>query len=414
MRLIQSKDLLQLFEQRVMSSKKIDIASAWATSSKSLGTLARAAKGRDIRSIIGTSGRATDPDALDELERIGELRLAEQYPMFHPKIYIFRGSEKSFAWIGSANFTAAGGFGRKDEQDAPGNTEALFETQDCEAAAQWFEKKWGEFQELRPGKLEEYRQEWSKRPPSPSLRKIVAGPRIGTEDRHRFLDEVDDWRGYIRALKECDAWWRHKLRDSRVKFSVLGKRDSWFHTISMLRPMAKEEDWSRLEHEDSKKLLGLLGGEGGWALLGNMRGAAKACSSFVKEADVRRKIGEIVGRVITAEENEFPECAVEAINEIKGPQFDRYGMGVATRLLALARPDKCVSLNGQSRVLLVAKFRNVGQLTTPNGYGKMLQELYRQPWYCEPEPRDQNERELWSMRAALIDCFVYERPKSKR
>ena len=85
MRLIQSKDLLQLFEQRVMSSKKIDIASAWATSSKSLGTLARTAKGRDIRSIIGTSGRATDPDALDELERIGELCLAEQYPMFHPK-----------------------------------------------------------------------------------------------------------------------------------------------------------------------------------------------------------------------------------------------------------------------------------------------------------------------------------------
>lgn len=47
-----------------------------------------------------------------------------------------------------------------------------------------------------------------------------------------------------------------------------------------LRPLAESRDWSKLEAQECKKLLGVIGGEGGWALLGNMRGAVTACSSF--------------------------------------------------------------------------------------------------------------------------------------
>ena len=44
---------------------------------------------------------------------------------------------------------------------------------------------------------------------------------------------------------------------------------------------------------------------------------------------------------------------------------------------------------------------------TQNRYGLLLEALYRKPWYDVDEPSDPFERRLWSMRAALLDCFVY-------
>ena len=165
MRLIETGDLLPLFERRVLSSKKIDIASAWATPSKGLNILVNASRGQQVRSLIGISGRVTNPDALDELANIGELRLPARSGVFHPKLYLFHGNASSYAWIGSANFTVAGGFGQRRGRYSSGNTEILFETRDIEAAAKWFEQAWNDCGEMRSGQLEAYREEWSRNPP---------------------------------------------------------------------------------------------------------------------------------------------------------------------------------------------------------------------------------------------------------
>ncbi|MDE0679338.1 MAG: phospholipase D family protein [Gammaproteobacteria bacterium] len=399
-------NIVEEFRKNLEWATRIDIASAWATRTESLSALVQEVerRGISVRAIVGISGRATDPDALRLLQEAGELRIADDPPLFHPKFYHFQGQAKAVAWIGSANFTAAGGFGQRGEQHAPQNTETLFETRDVAAAAEWFEAEWKEHEEVCREQLEKYRQERKKRPPEPSIKRIVHAPNIGPDARSVFLDEAKDWGGYVRALEECDTWWKHQRR---CKFSVLGETDSWVHTIARLRPLAESRDWSKLEAQECKKLLGLIGGEGGWALLGNMRGAGTACSSFEKDSVLRRRIGEIVERVVNAKDHEFPEYAVKAVNAVE--ELDGYSIGIATRLLAIARPDRCVSLNGQSRRLLVARFPNVGRLSTTGGYGRLLQQVYRQPWYHASEPEDQCELEWWGMRAALLDCFVYER-----
>ena len=402
-------NIVEEFRKNLEWATRIDIASAWATPTESLNALVQEGgrRGISVRAIIGISGRATDPDALRFLQEAGEIRIADDPPLFHPKIYLFHGQAKAVAWIGSANFTTAGGFGHKAQPTMLYNTETLFETRDFEAAAEWFEAVWNVHQEVRPEQLEEYREKWKKRPPGPSLKRIVQAPRVGINARGIFFDEVKDWGGYVRALKECDTWWKHH---SHGEFSVLGETESWFHTIAKLRPLAESRDWSKLDTLECKKLLGLSGGEGGWALLGNMRGAGTARSSFENDLHLRRRIGEIVGRVVNARNHEFPECAVQAVNAVKG--FRGFSMGVATRLLAIARSDRCVSLNGQSRGLLVARFPNVGKLSTTNGYGRLLRQVYGQPWYRATEPEDQRELEWWGMRAALLDCFVYERSRT--
>jgi hypothetical protein len=93
-----------------------------------------------------------------------------------------------------------------------------------------------------------------------------------------------------------------------------------------------------------------------------------------------------------------------------------FGPAIATRLIALVRPDRGISLNkgsirglsmwltGRSEPSLPVDEKGYLQL-----YLRLLYWLYSQRWYQASEPRDPRERIIWSMRAALIDCFVYER-----
>ena len=157
--------LSERFQENVECSTHVDIAVAWATKTSALDQLVNAVEenGVSLRIIVGTHGNATDPDALDRLNDIGEgvLRLApHEGPLFHPKVYIFRRKKDSIAWIGSANFTN-GGFGE--------NVEAVFETKKCESALSWFKNQWDECDELTANAIEEYRARRRLNPPPPIL-----------------------------------------------------------------------------------------------------------------------------------------------------------------------------------------------------------------------------------------------------
>jgi hypothetical protein len=93
-------------------------------------------------------------------------------------------------------------------------------------------------------------------------------------------------------------------------------------------------------------------------------------------------------------------CAVEGVS-----------IGVATRLLALARPDVCVSVNGGSAPGLAkisGRSFTSAHIQNPENYQQVLDWVARQPWYKAQRPTDALETVVWDMRAALVDWFVYE------
>lgn len=166
------------------------------------------------------------------------------------------------------------------------------------------------------------------------------------------------------------------------------------------------EDWTQLTAEEAQILLGLYHDDNlDSDLLGNMHRARNACERFLEDQVVRQRVQEGMSPVIHASANAFPNVAIEAIEKISNVEY--FGIGIATRLLSLARPDRIVSLNGGSTKQLKEAFPEAGALSTQNRYGLLLEALYRKPWYDVDEPSDPFERRLWSMRAALLDCFVY-------
>ena len=169
MRLYTDEEILSRFEGRLEGATRVHIATAWATLGKQLDALGTAVRenGLEVRAIVGTHGNATDPAALERLKKLGELRLAGNEALFHPKVYIFEFSRKPITWIGSANFTRAG-FGG-------GNVEIMYETYYVKhfGFLWWFEEQWSQLKPATEEAINEYRKRRRRNPPSREFRKLV-------------------------------------------------------------------------------------------------------------------------------------------------------------------------------------------------------------------------------------------------
>lgn len=395
------------FEKKLASAKSVDIASAWATFGPALDLLCAARKERrvKIRAMIGTFGNATDPDALLKLREIGELCVvAGGKALFHPKVYIFRNDRESSVWIGSANCTRAG-FGR--------NEEVVYETDNYREAAAWFEKRWKELGGRSPASaIDKYRQRRRRQGVSRAAAQLAGQPEQGQWSRAELLEGAGSWPEYVAALERCDEFWAAE----GVDWTVLGEDCSYVHTIEQGKQVALRKNWIGLTDQERTILLGLRDGvDGMWGLLGSLiaAGEVKGVFNRSREAGNRRVLSRVrnaVETVIDAPDEKFPGIAVKALERIC--REDRFDHGTGTRLLTLARPDRLVSVNKGSRAGLATAFKFKGTKGTtlgrPKNYGLLLEKLYDKPWYSDQPGRSKQSRRLWSMRAALVDSFVYD------
>ena len=169
-KLFTGEDILSRFEKRIEKAVRVHIATAWATPGKQLDAL-KQKKGLEVRAIVGTYDNITKPSALKRLKKLGELRLAGNEALFHPKVYVFEfKSGKLVAWSGSANFTRAG-FG--DGRYGGGNVEVVYETDDVEPFLEWFEQQWNQLEPTTGEEINEYKKRRRRNPPSRKLRNLV-------------------------------------------------------------------------------------------------------------------------------------------------------------------------------------------------------------------------------------------------
>ena len=386
--LIDHRNILSRFAEHLTWATHVDIATAWATSNDGLRSLQQSGAAVGVRAVVGLWGNLTDPTTLRTLAEIGELRLVAATRRFHAKVFLFRGSGRLVAWIGSANFTS-GGFGM--------NEEALFETTNAQSVARWFDQLWNHCGPIGDHDIEDYAESRRRNPPHSPSPPPLSAVTAGTSNPADMLQTVDGWRDYVDALEQCDRWWA-----THFGWSVLGEIYSWSETIQILHDVIVRRDWRTLDDHDRRRLLGLTPGEG-WALLGRMRARARQTVFD----DHLATIQEIVHGVAVEPESAFPNAAVRAYAQLTA--LDGVGRGIATRLLTLARPDRFVSLNGASTTRLAASFAVApNTLSEPKNYGRLLEQVYGEAWYKDPRPVDAREETILWMRAALLDCFMYK------
>lgn len=405
--LITEDRLLDTLEENLASAHRLDVAVAWAGPGKALSLVLDFARKmpEGVRAIVGISGNATYPRALQDLHALTQLRVPDSYPLFHPKLFLFHKKDRVTAWVGSANLTRCG-----FEQ----NSELVSEIVDDGSFVRWFEDRWAGLKSDPSEIIKRYTNGW--RPPAPPAGK---GGATGTEvSDHQFgqlLQKVSDWKSFVDALRIANRYWTAKYG-----FSVDGESSSWLNTITLGNEIVRRESWKDLSKNDYQLLMGIEvnveGVTAGYGLLGSMRGAGDAKNVFNEASPqnlkTREKIRVALQPVLQAEAAEFPERAVDFIRTMAGLQG--FSGGVATRLLALARPDLAVSVNKGSRNALATwsglpatSLNKASNGTRASSYGSLLDFLGEQPWYASPEPRGVYERTLANARAALLDSLVY-------
>lgn len=407
---IGSADLNARFGESLKNATHVDIATAWATGGRHLQALAGATKRTsrpvEVRAIVGISGRATRPDALEELRKItgDHLRIIKSgNQLFHPKLYVFRSCERGVveqcAWIGSANFTNQGFGGHSGS-----NEEIMLEVGPgpaADALGTWFEQRWEDSRMDRSVAeiISQYKEDWERNPPQRDVRRMASG---SVSQRIDFLDDAHrpvNFEGYVRALRKCER----ELRDEA--WGVFGDTRSYMSAIGGRRAVVLGEDtWSQLDPELHVRLMGGTRGSDSdwWGLLGRVR--ASHWSVVESQQNV---IQDILREVDGAGDSAFPDIAVAALKELTS--FKHIGPGNATLLLTLARSDRLLSVNDESTKGLAAlSGMSPSTLGRPKNYRKLLEWLDTQPWYSTPCPDGDDAARIWRFRAALVDAFVYK------
>jgi hypothetical protein len=399
MELLETHQLLSAFEKLASKSSQIDIAVGWVTESDALLSLRKAAKrGARVRVVVGLSGNATTPTALRSLLEFADVRIGVcRSGTFHPKFYLFHSTTRSVCWIGSANFT-----GRAFSY----NLELVQESTDSGSAERWFKRLWRGLTSDPLKVIDKYCDEWTPPPQAPGF-EVVSRQSIVRSPIELILPPPKTWEKYVAALRLCDAY-KKEVHD---EFSILGEARSYLETISIGRELCHRRNWSSLTRDEANILLPNQERDGAWGALGSMKGAAKAISLFhSNRGGIRTRIRHILDPAFNAQtQDEFIQHSSEAISRIC--QIKRFKTAIATRLLALGRPDLGVSVNAGSAPglsTITGLSKNPRTLGNPSNYKLLLQWLYQQPWYKVGKPADSEGRTLWSMRAALLDAFVFK------
>ena len=416
MRLLRTRELTWRFEKHLEWATEVDIAVAWVTSCDAVAALIESAANTKVRIAVGLSGNATDPFALESLAGADGVALRIAGPprngIFHWKYYCFRRAGEATCWIGSANLTR-GGFHC--------NEEVVHEFDAGEAEArQWFEDLWSTLDCDPAGAISEYRERYVPPGRGPS----APEPSAHEPDRPGAEFGEWEWADFVRGLRVrhdyCHYVRHHHPHPQRVfggetPWDVFGETDSYLHTIAVGRTVARRRDWIHLSRRDSNILLGSDDGEGVWGLLGSMTGAGRVKHALNPDYNDARKVVEIRVRiraqlelVIKARDDDVVEQAQEAVRNIMG--IDGFGHGAATRLLSLARPDRLVSVNKESKRRIKKYFGRTLDIADgkkfADRYAEFLRWLYGHAWFKQ-EPSTGIEREIWSCRAALLDAYFY-------
>ena len=86
--------------------------------------------------------------------------------------------------------------------------------------------------------------------------------------------------------------------------------------------------------------------------------------------------------------------------------FKRAGMALASRLLAMKRPDTFVCVNNENREGLFSAFR-LSPRRDSEAYWELIERVWACTWWKVPPPVTGDEREVWQARAAFLDALFY-------
>ena len=384
-------ELLSNLSRLVKSYSNIAFAVAWASANTPVFKLLLKNPSRLKKAVIGTHFYQTHPDVLDAFVGSKAVRfILQPKGVFHPKIYIFWSATQWEALVGSANLTSGALTNNSqvavlltssDEGSKPLRRQIIA----------LIDRYWSVAAPVKKTEALAYHAIWLRQ--QPSLRRLSG--QYGKSKTRKSPAESSvmsmSWSQFLAAVRK-DA--RHGFEQ---RCGLLQVVRSAFTTHA---------DFASMELGLRKTIAGLPNDfDERWGWFGSMQGAGyyhQAVNENSRHLSVALDTVPLQGIVSRPQyENYISEF-------IKAFRNGRHGIGIASRLLALKRPDQFVCFDSKNRGGLCKDFgiKQTG-MTYERYWDELVERIMDSPWWNLPQPRTDNQRVVWDGRAAMLDAIFY-------
>ena len=375
-------------------------AVAWAGQPNRLFDQLKQGKNRIKQLVVGTHFHQTSPAFIQELRTHPQVRfILQPSGVFHPKIYLFRSGSEWAAVVGSANFTNAA-FTNNEEAavllastqgDSPVEFERLIRLVD---------KYWQQAEGISIEELERYKvlhKRWRE-----VARAFGATPGASKRRASKPLNNTLlplSWEEFVSRVKSEGS------HNCKRRLAVLEAARAAFHKYS---------DFSRMPLDLRRGIAGFNEvAPPDWLWFGSMKGAGRFKHLVRKKPDGISSALDCIpltGTVMSVDYEKFYQKFCQAFPLIAG-QRKGAGIAVASRLLAMKRPDVFVCYDSKNRVQLKSML-GLGSHLLPRDFDRYWSEvvlgIQATEWWRTPQPSDPVERCIWDNRAALLDALCYQ------
>jgi len=383
-------ELLAALQDLVAWAHDIKMAFAWAHSSNGKGPHWKALDLSKVRrAVIGTEFARTEPYALSKLNAMpGRLKvMINETGTFHPKVIIgFRGKSARVI-VGSANFTS-GAYSTNAELCIQ-----LSEQKDdpsIGALEKYIDDQWEKASAVDASWISKYEVAFERAKRQP----IVPIP--GSALDLATLERLDmSWSDFAARINGQEG--RKAGPDFHI--SVRGESPSYFEELDAAQQLFNRQiPFAQLAAPERMQLLGV--GKRSTGLLGSMRLAGNAKGLVSKDPQA---IGLVLDALpLTGDVSLVQaEALLRELTSLRG-----VGLGVATRLFAVKRPDLFVSVNRGSSPQLMALLDGK-VIRTVGNYVELLRRVWNTAWHRSDRPTKAADAALWDRRAALLDAALY-------
>ena len=384
--------LVKQLERLIQMYPNIAIATAWASADTDIFRALVQHEAKIVRAVIGTHFYQTHPDVLDQFVDSPKVKfMLQPNGVFHPKVYLFWNRDAWEVIVGSPNLTAAAL--TKNSEMSLLVTSGDGQPNLKQEVAKVIEHYWTIANTVLREEADNYRKLWKLK--ARDLKKVadIFGDRPANKPAVQSKVMSMDWDAYVAAVKKDNT---HGFEERlAVLKTIRDLFDRHAHFNDM--PLDARQGVAGLPSRTvpNSPWFGSMIGAG--TFYNRINEGHEAFSLALDEVP-------LTGEILKEHYDRFLAEYLKAYS--KG----RHGLGTATRLLAMKRPDVFLCVDGKNQAKLAEDVGIVraDKLNYERYWDEVVLRLMDSPWWQSPEPSRPKERALWHARAAMLDAIFYE------
>lgn len=375
--------------------KKYRIATAWASLGSKASVELLKNKDRIKMMVVGTHFYQTHPNFVKEFIDSKKVNfIFNPSGVYHPKVYLFSNSKKEWECIiGSANFTTSA-LSKNSEVVVHIRNSDIGSKNIYKSLVETIEEYWENAEPMNMEEYQNYNNIWEKN------RKKINGlkEKYGNSKNPKSLIKSDifalRWSEFFEKIQ------KDKFHSFAGRIELLNTAQQYFRDnehFSVINEIQRREIAGIATKNQTKTSID-------WGWFGSMSGAGR----FQNRINENNPFISQALDTIPLDGNIYKSDYDHFISQFK-KAFPNGGAGIAiaSRLLAMKRPDCFVCLDKQNLTKLCAEFGIPKTVTFESYWENIIERIHNSVWYLSERPINEDELDAWSGRVAMLDSIFY-------